>query len=103
MIADTAARLDKMAPIGCRFTVPDWSKCANRTRLFLGAIFIWATFASSVLSQGFAGLGPEATDDFAVPARCTVFDFPAAHGAPPASRREWWYLTAPPTGPSGHD
>ena len=44
-------------------------------------------------AQGFAGLGAEA-DGFAVPQPGTSFEFPADHGAHPAYRIEWWYITA---------
>ena len=46
-----------------------------------------------VSAQGFAGLGSE-VEGFAVPAPSPVFAFPADHGAHPAYRIEWWYLTA---------
>lgn len=52
------------------------------------------------LAQGFAGLGSNA-GDFAHPAPETVLQFPADHGAHPAFRIEWWYLTANLTGPDG--
>jgi predicted secreted hydrolase len=51
-------------------------------------------------AQGFAGLGT-AVDDFAVPVPGRVLEFPADHGAHPAYRIEWWYLTANMTGPDG--
>lgn len=44
-------------------------------------------------AQSFAGLGSDA-ESFAMPERGYVFDFPADHGAHPAYRIEWWYLTA---------
>lgn len=52
------------------------------------------------LAQGFAGLGSEATG-FALPSPDRVLEFPADHGAHPAFRIEWWYLTANMTGPDG--
>ncbi|WP_174239081.1 lipocalin-like domain-containing protein [Roseobacter cerasinus] len=55
-----------------------------------------------VSSQSFAGLGSDA-DGFAMPERGYVFDFPADHGAHPAFRIEWWYLTATLTGADGRD
>ncbi|KPP93088.1 MAG: putative secreted hydrolase [Rhodobacteraceae bacterium HLUCCA08] len=51
-------------------------------------------------AQGFAGLGTQA-EGFAIPAPGYAFDFPADHGAHPAYRIEWWYLTANLTGPDG--
>lgn len=47
----------------------------------------------SSAGQGFAGLG-RAADGFALPRPDHVFAFPADHGAHPAFRIEWWYLTA---------
>ncbi len=58
--------------------------------------------AAPVLGQGFAGLGTEA-QGFARPAPGTVLEFPADHGAHPAFRIEWWYLTANLVGPDGTD
>jgi len=69
--------------------------------LFSGAAYLlrmrW--FALLVLlcgpvhAQGFAGLGTE-VDGYAVPKRGTPLRFPNDHGAHPAYRIEWWYLTA---------
>ena len=58
------------------------------------------TLGGPIWAQGFAGLGT-AADGFAVPERPTSFDFPQDHGAHPAYRIEWWYLTATLTGPDG--
>ena len=44
--------------------------------------------------------GTEA-EGFAVPERGTQLEFPTDHGAHPAYRIEWWYLTANMTGPNG--
>ncbi len=52
------------------------------------------------VAQGFAGLGTTA-DGFAQADPDTVLQFPADHGAHPAFRIEWWYLTANLTGPDG--
>lgn len=52
------------------------------------------------VAQGFAGLG-STPGDFAMPSRETQLQFPADHGAHPAYRIEWWYLTANLTGPDG--
>lgn len=52
------------------------------------------------LAQGFAGLGSEAAG-FALPQPDRALTFPADHGAHPAFRIEWWYLTANMTGPDG--
>jgi len=56
-----------------------------------------------VLAQGFAGLGSTAEDGFAQPRPNPVFRFPADHGAHPAYRIEWWYLTATLRGDDGRD
>ncbi|MEP2639399.1 lipocalin-like domain-containing protein [Roseobacter sp.] len=53
-------------------------------------ILMWAVTAQA---QSFAGLGGDA-DGFALPERGYQFSFPADHGAHPAYRIEWWYLTA---------
>ena len=52
------------------------------------------------LAQGFAGLGTQA-GDFATPVPGRVLEFPAAHGAHPDYRIEWWYRPANMTGPDG--
>ncbi|MEL6266289.1 MAG: lipocalin-like domain-containing protein [Pseudomonadota bacterium] len=65
----------------------------RRAALAAGA----AALAAPALSQGFAGLGTGA-DGFALPDRATRLTFPADHGAHPAFRIEWWYLTANLTG-----
>lgn len=48
----------------------------------------------AALAQGFAGLGTEAEEGFAIPNRDTQLSFPADHGPHPDYRIEWWYLTA---------
>ena len=58
--------------------------------------------ASIAGAQGFAGLGRDA-GGFALPDPETRLHFPADHGAHPAFRIEWWYLTANLTGPDGTD
>ncbi|MDG3041518.1 lipocalin-like domain-containing protein [Roseicyclus marinus] len=57
-------------------------------------------WAGPIWAQGFAGLGT-AADGFAMPERPATFSFPQDHGAHPAYRIEWWYLTATLTGPDG--
>ncbi len=57
-------------------------------------------FPMQTMAQGFAGLGTTA-GDFATPSRETLLEFPADHGAHPAYRIEWWYLTANLTGQDG--
>ncbi|MDU9003312.1 lipocalin-like domain-containing protein [Sedimentitalea todarodis] len=52
-------------------------------------------------AQGFAGLGTDA-EGFAIPQPGQPLDFPADHGAHPAFRIEWWYLTSTLTGDDGH-
>ena len=61
-------------------------------------LLIWLPFQA--LAQGFAGLGTT-SDGFAQPDPATRLSFPADHGAHPAFRIEWWYLTANMTGPDG--
>jgi predicted secreted hydrolase len=56
--------------------------------------------AGQAAAQGFAGLGTGA-EGFAAPRPDPVFAFPQDHGAHPAYRIEWWYLTANLTGPDG--
>ena len=52
-------------------------------------------------AQGFAGLGTQADDTFAVPQPNPTFSFPQDHGPHPDYRIEWWYLTATLQGPDG--
>ncbi|NKX44426.1 lipocalin-like domain-containing protein [Roseicyclus persicicus] len=68
-------------------------------RILLAALWLAAGPAGA---QGFAGLGT-AAEGFAIPERPAAFAFPADHGAHPAYRIEWWYLTATLTGPDGTD
>jgi predicted secreted hydrolase len=56
----------------------------------------------SVLAQGFAGLGSDATG-YAQPDPDYRLSFPADHGPHPAFRVEWWYLTATLSGADGRD
>ena len=65
-----------------------------RLLLFL---LLWPT---SVLAQGFSGLGSDA-EGFVAPRPNPTFSFPADHGAHPDYRIEWWYLTANLTGQDG--
>ena len=58
--------------------------------------------ATPALAQGFAGLGGDA-QGFAVPQRGVALSFPQDHGAHPAYRIEWWYLTANLRGADGKD
>ncbi len=64
------------------------------------ALFLCLFLPAAAAAQGFAGLGTDAPG-FDRPAPNPVFDFPADHGAHPAFRIEWWYLTANLTGPDG--
>lgn len=54
----------------------------------------------SAWSQGFAGLGAT-TEDFALPAIGTEFQFPRDHGPHPDFKIEWWYVTANISGLDG--
>jgi predicted secreted hydrolase len=67
---------------------------------WLAGLFIASAAPAS--AQGFAGLGTE-VEGFALPDPAYVLEFPADHGAHPAFRIEWWYLTATLTGPDGTD
>lgn len=65
-------------------------------------VLILLLLASPALAQGFAGLGGDA-QGFAVPQRGQALRFPRDHGAHPAYRIEWWYLTANLKGADGKD
>ena len=56
----------------------------------------------AAMAQGFAGLGTAADAEFETPVRGTDFEFPRDHGAHPAYRIEWWYLTANLTDAQGN-
>jgi predicted secreted hydrolase len=58
-------------------------------RVLIVAIF----WANQALTQGFAGLGTDATG-FSDPDPDYEITFPRDHGAHPDFRVEWWYLTA---------
>lgn len=64
------------------------------------AIVLLLCLPLQAMAQGFAGLGTTA-GDFAQPMPDHVLQFPADHGAHPAFRIEWWYVTANLTGPDG--
>lgn len=63
---------------------------------------VFLLLASPALAQGFAGLGGDAAG-FAMPQRGVALSFPQDHGAHPAYRIEWWYLTANLKGADGKD
>ena len=67
--------------------------------LLLSLLLALAPLAAA--AQGFAGLGSDA-QGFALPERRALV-FPEDHGAHPAFRIEWWYLTANLTGADGRD
>ncbi|WP_195819184.1 lipocalin-like domain-containing protein [Roseobacter sp. MH60115] len=62
-------------------------------RSFLLCAFMALALPKVAAAQSFAGLGSDA-EGFATPERGYVFQFPKDHGAHPAYRIEWWYLTA---------
>ncbi|WP_299869043.1 lipocalin-like domain-containing protein [uncultured Roseobacter sp.] len=62
-------------------------------RSFLLCAFMALALPTVAAAQSFAGLGSDA-EGFATPERGYVFQFPEDHGAHPAYRIEWWYLTA---------
>ncbi|MFV0244131.1 MAG: lipocalin-like domain-containing protein [Qingshengfaniella sp.] len=72
---------------------------ANPLLLILFAILIQP---APITAQGFAGLG-ENPQGFRLPSPNTPLHFPADHGAHPAFRLEWWYVTATLTGTDGAD
>ncbi|MBO6878565.1 MAG: iron ABC transporter permease [Maricaulis sp.] len=63
------------------------------SRLAAILIALLALQSAPAAGQGFAGLGTE-VDGFAAPRPNPRFRFPEDHGAHPAYRIEWWYLTA---------
>lgn len=65
-------------------------------------LLLMILFAAPALAQGFAGLGSDA-QGFSVPQRGRALSFPQDHGAHPAYRIEWWYITANLKGEDGKD
>lgn len=69
------------------------------------AISVWVAallFPLPLSAQGFASLGQTA-QGFAMPDPDRTFEFPHDHGAHPAFRIEWWYMTANLTAADGSD
>src|ERR1700683_3315260 len=62
-------------------------------RVFTGGALLLAASRSSILAQGFAGLGMDGTG-FASVTPGRIFSFPADLGPHPDYRIEWWYVTA---------
>ncbi len=78
------------------------SKYASRRSVLAHGLALCAVPAAAPLAaQGFAGLGTEAAG-YAIPDRSPLV-FPGDHGAHPAFRIEWWYLTANLTDAAGRD
>jgi predicted secreted hydrolase len=65
----------------------------RRNMLALVLAFLAAMAGVAASAQGFAGLGNKA-EGFEMPRAGYTLRFPADHGAHPAYRIEWWYLTA---------
>lgn len=65
-------------------------------RVFLAALLLGGPAGA----QGFADMGAT-VEGFALPDPAHVMEFPADHGAHPAFRIEWWYLTANLTAEDG--
>ena len=63
-------------------------------------ILLLLCLPAAAQAQGFAGLGG-AAEGFALPERGRALSFPADHGAHPAFRIEWWYVTANLETPDG--
>jgi len=80
-----------------------FGKEEGRRRL-VAALAVLLGLAAPVAAQehGFAGLGTDA-EGFALPDPAAVLAFPRDHGAHPAFRIEWWYLTATLRGEDGRD
>src|ERR1700691_2718902 len=62
-------------------------------RVFAGGALLLASSRSSILAQGFAGLGMDGTG-FASVSPGRIFSFPDDLGPHPDYRIEWWYVTA---------
>lgn len=74
---------------------------SRRSVLAHGLALCAAPAAAPLAAQGFAGLGTEAAG-YAIPDRSPLV-FPRDHGAHPAFRIEWWYLTANLADAAGRD
>ncbi|RED14361.1 lipocalin-like domain-containing protein [Pontivivens insulae] len=70
---------------------------------FFPLLFAMLLLPVAGLGQGFAGLGTDAGEGFAVPDPQTRFSFPDDHGPHPDYRIEWWYLTANLQDEAGRD
>lgn len=91
------------ARISCPIPNPLHPPSRSRPRRHAGWLAgLVLALAAPAGAQGFAGLGTE-VEGFALPDPAYVLEFPADHGAHPAFRIEWWYLTATLTGPDGTD
>ena len=66
----------------------------------IAAVLAMMLLAAPAGAQGFAGLG-QGGAGYPLPGRSTALTFPADHGAHPAFRIEWWYLTAVLDGADG--
>lgn len=73
-----------------------------RSRTVL-AVLLSLVGVGSAHAQGFAGLGTEAAEGFALPKPGVPFAFPKDHGPHPDFRIEWWYVTANLKGSDGRD
>lgn len=71
-------------------------------RAVTAAVALLMCFAVQAGAQGFAGLG-RSVEDFSLPQRGYIFDFPRDHGAHPDFQIEWWYVTANLKDRSGRD
>ncbi len=68
--------------------------------MWILAVFFVTASSGQSQTQGFAGLGSDATG-FAIPQSGAALSFPADHGAHPDYRIEWWYVTANLQGEDG--
>ncbi|KAJ54929.1 iron ABC transporter permease [Actibacterium mucosum KCTC 23349] len=64
---------------------------------------VWLFWVVCAQAQSFAGLGSAADAGFATPVRGQALSFPTDHGAHPAYRIEWWYITANLQAEDGRD
>ena len=75
-----------------------------RVKLIWRLVFILVLMvqSSSLVAQGFSGLGSKA-EGFSAPNSKLRLNFPRDHGPHPKFRIEWWYLTSNLTAESGEE
>ncbi len=75
----------------------------NARAIFISMVLAYLVAPGVSHTQGFAGLGETADEGFAQPRPDPEFVFPEDHGAHPAYRIEWWYLTSNLQGDDGRE